>query len=37
MTAVALLFPEIKPESKMDPMTQKKVINWWGPIQKFMG
>ena len=36
MTTVAILF-EIPPESKMDPTTQKKVQNYWPPVQKFMG
>jgi dynein heavy chain len=36
MTAVAILF-DLSPESKMDPTTQKKVQNWWPPVQKEMG
>jgi len=36
MTTVAILF-DIAPESKMDPTTQKKVQNYWPPVQKFMG
>jgi len=35
MTTVGILFDK-KPDSKMDPSTQKKVQNWWPPIQKLM-
>lgn len=28
---------EVQPEKKMDPATQKRVSDYWGPAQKMMG
>lgn len=28
---------EVAPEKKMDPATQKRVTDYWGPAQKMMG
>ena len=35
MTAVGILFG-LKPDSKIDPATQKRVYLWWPPIQKLL-
>jgi len=36
VTKVVCMFMDVKPDSKMNPQTQKKEYDWWGPSIKMM-